>query len=1463
MQKLSKILNTAILTTTIFTFSFQSLAFSCPIDINSLRKLALDESATAARQAAYAKDAKPLVPAPDSPPTKTAKTALLVAPEGYVLRETMRSELVTSGYKTIVIDSASEAVDRLLDDIEPTVVIVHQDAGSQVAAEEGLAHSAVELGIPVILMAGQKQAAGLYESLPEKVCLMAIPSAQHELWGVLEMADRMVIGTKTALVVVPKSYDLLEALTDSLKGGGYDVTVVNTEYDVAGVLSSGPRPDVVIVHYEVDGATDEDGILERRVMHNTPAILMRSYRAIPREEDLRAAGVRIIYEPEYPSQRDQLVKIVDAATTPNLDALTYPNSFGEQTVYGLYAERDVSLCHGMVVIKKGITVDTAQARRTLPGALTRLIDEKEFPVFIHAHEWGHKVFNRLKEFIDISDSPDSSEMFATLFAWAALDKPFGLIPSEHDMIDAVLNRFGFNNPPVNLTNATLTQSTAFQELIAGLFETNHIRYDDLFVMLHRAGIVDVNREGRNTFVEDLTFEEHGSHAKDLRLALSQAINSGQLRPMQEPHAIFSAGVPVDEHRGIGGINGRVADCLYASLDTFIAQGRLLRDDPNVDLFREAYTRLRPGYDVLKEAHIDITGLVDDRLSGGMTADNGTALRVAALPVAELARTQNGESITSHLSLEEGIGWLAVGRPERPRSNAEIELDRLYMLESYNVVTDPKEIEKIDGHDNVSISGVDTKKRASLLDHENKVKLDTMVTWRDLGSPAAQRFFHYAHKEAFRRATVRCARIAKGADADEFRALYGPEPYGRGGRIYETARRSFEGAIIPDPKAVFSQRGIAQAAVWSDEKLAAFAWPRPEDVTPDKRIVIGISGGEAPGVNSYFARFAMQLAPLGYSIEIQRAGLKTLIGSKEAFNTNRIWIDQAMALEILGMPGADQLTSRVKLNEQTTETVIDNLSGYCNTYIQVGGGQHMEEAKKIAEKAEERGVEDFVVIALPKTIDWDTNGVYPVGAHSAVRSAHKLAIRSAPLPGSNQCVLVQAMGRLNGSLTVGTANMRPRDISQYTEPEISKMELVADESAATIPEYPVTMQDMIDAIKYAMETQKASLFVISEGAGDISLEDPVLIQVIENNPLLAEKLASLETDERGTFDINKLGIVDFLAAALEMDDELNLKLGKLLHIEEPGFSVRGVEESYIDTAVTQESIDLAARVITSPGHRQTAIDGGGICVAADTTAASVDDIKRTMAARPIPSGEVDLLVSGTVSHDELKAANVLGVAEEARKTQEVASVIKVFPEPAGFSFVAAVNALNSQVISARSMQRASICVIPRSDADEIISRYAKQDRSAISNLDTYARNRTSGRIIPITSGMNHDLETVIGMIYDAFLENGFVNLVISGDFKIRANDELLDLLVKSDPIFEFLVNSAKTDDQGNLIFGTNLAHLLIRALKSKVVVSEIGLGEDQRITSVRRNIIGRSLNLLPGEQLDVLGTVTQGNSLTDI
>ncbi|MDD5173207.1 MAG: 6-phosphofructokinase [Candidatus Omnitrophica bacterium] len=668
------------------------------------------------------------------------------------------------------------------------------------------------------------------------------------------------------------------------------------------------------------------------------------------------------------------------------------------------------------------------------------------------------------------------------------------------------------------------------------------------------------------------------------------------------------------------------------------------------------------------------------------------------------------------------------------------------------------------------------------------------------------------------------------------------------------------------------------------------WPDPKDVTPDKRIVMLISGGEAPGVNEYFWRDAEMHAELGYSVEVMHFGLKGLLkGKLEVGNNGRTWVNWERARGINGMPGAFAGTSRVKMSKSEIFKMLWDAADYTKTLEFIGGNDHLGEAAKVGEiinqitgaddyadfKGEKeefvkalkdilnkadisqseiesvfnelhKKLKDMLVIALPKTIDGDTK-VYPMGASTAHDRNEELIRRAAHNPftkeeiaaGKRACSVVQVMGRDNGYLAVVDGN--PTYLLLL--PEWSRG---------------VKWDTVREAVKSRLDKYGVCTVVTSEGFGIEYNEKgkvsgwPIIDEILEryHNPVLQAKYDNLGRDDQGNPLVTELAFADFVATALGADKEMGLKKrghDKNLFLENPAYSFRDTEPNDIDKAVAEFAIPIAIDISTNPALRREWISRGGVCIAADAGAMTMEKIRDTMKARSLTevTGKISLKDDVIFTEDELNEMNIIGHSDSAVNSLPDIKDIKVKERPAGVSFKTAEWATDSQAESLLDMARPdsrmiNICVISRKDESEgnaLIG--ALRDRKpAMFSPAEYVRNRTKSVASYVTSAEDMTLYELAKRIAGSVDKKNMAHLIISDKFKVHKDDALIKRLMKNPICATLLSNAQVTEDGKSYIFGARLADLLDYAFKE-------ALGK--KIKKIRSNILGESLNMLPGEE----------------
>ncbi|MFA5256041.1 MAG: hypothetical protein WC419_05040 [Candidatus Omnitrophota bacterium] len=305
--------------------------------------------------------------------------------------------------------------------------------------------------------------------------------------------------------------------------------------------------------------------------------------------------------------------------------------------------------------------------------------------------------------------------------------------------------------------------------------------------------------------------------------------------------------------------------------------------------------------------------------------------------------------------------------------------------------------------------------------------------------------------------------------------------------------------------------------------------------------------------------------------------------------------------------------------------------------------------------------------------------------------------------------------------------------------------------------------------------------------------------------------------------------------------------KNLFLENPAYSFRDTEPNDIDKAVAKFAIPIAIDISTNPALRREWISKGGVCIAADAGAMTMEKVRDTMKARSLTevTGKISLKDDVIFTEDELNEMNIIGHSDSAVNSFPDIKDIKVEKRPAGVSFKTAEWATDSQAESLLDMARpdsrmVNICVISRKDESEgnALIEALRDRRPAMFSPAEYIRNRTKFATFYITSVEDMALYELAKRIAGSVDKKNMAHLIISDKFKVHKDDVVIKRLMKN-PICATLVSNAQITEDGNsYVFGARLADLLDYAFKE-------ALGK--KIKKIRSNILGESLNMLPGEE----------------
>lgn len=284
----------------------------------------------------------------------------------------------------------------------------------------------------------------------------------------------------------------------------------------------------------------------------------------------------------------------------------------------------------------------------------------------------------------------------------------------------------------------------------------------------------------------------------------------------------------------------------------------------------------------------------------------------------------------------------------------------------------------------------------------------------------------------------------------------------------------------------------------------------------KMVPIFISGGECPGVNDYFAYVARALRKKGLIPIMVKNGIDGF--TKPDLHERVALITKKSEKCLLGVGGAEAGTSRVNLLKQSKEAIqlaLENMEGF-KALLPIGGGDHAvfwtTFATGLADRAQKQGdipADDLAVltgkidaitsrmVVVYKTIDGDVFG-QPLGLRTAIENGQK-AIYAAAASGSSmkKITVIGSMGADVGRLPIQAASKSSKRLAFLKASKRSddkalyyQIRRFQNQVLTLAPEIPVSLQQVVDAVRDIKEKNGSATVVVSEGFR-IREDDPLL------------------------------------------------------------------------------------------------------------------------------------------------------------------------------------------------------------------------------------------------------------------------------------------------------------------------------------------------------------------------------------
>ncbi|MCX5667267.1 MAG: 6-phosphofructokinase [Candidatus Omnitrophica bacterium] len=641
-----------------------------------------------------------------------------------------------------------------------------------------------------------------------------------------------------------------------------------------------------------------------------------------------------------------------------------------------------------------------------------------------------------------------------------------------------------------------------------------------------------------------------------------------------------------------------------------------------------------------------------------------------------------------------------------------------------------------------------------------------------------------------------------------------------------------GSIIAALRKVEEENSRQTAKAVSDLKDPRNAWPAWGDTGAENRCLVFVSGGDCAGLNPFIGYLSSELAAQGIAVAGVNKGLEGLI--KSDFSRNIVPVGREMSARMPYWSSVDFGSTRKSLEDGSDEAkqAIANIAATARTIVVIGGNDHLNEAAKLAELLKPYGI---TVIAIPKTIDNDTMNTTALGVLSSVAIAREEVYRAAAVPGSNRCVIVEGMGRNMGSLALQAANRYPDNFKELSPHLQRKIEYSRPTIMTLIPEHIVSIEGIRKQALARMRRYGGVTVVAAEGF-KLSKDDPDYDRLIKDNPVLAAAIKNIREDAHHNLIIPQGIAAEFIAAIL-----------KELHpeIEVLGFTPRGTVPTEGERNFAR---GLAKKAAEAVKERST---GQGVACSdlyQDPDRGVIKLVPVGTIAGKTPEGKslVKRLDQIITESDQIKAGAILRDDQPLEEFGAVAMPAM----PRQKSLVAVAGAVLAVAKSAWAHSRPSILHIDGPDADKVVAGIRDTIESVGIRNEGIAHDidLVKKSFILFHGGTRTTLSDIIRQVYNINSKNKYVNIILSGNFRISKTDSLLPSLVeKSEELAARLKASEKRSKNSTDYVFNGKTKDLGQVLKLILLNAEQPSADMKKMTDVRLTSLGSSLNALPGEE----------------
>jgi 6-phosphofructokinase len=583
-----------------------------------------------------------------------------------------------------------------------------------------------------------------------------------------------------------------------------------------------------------------------------------------------------------------------------------------------------------------------------------------------------------------------------------------------------------------------------------------------------------------------------------------------------------------------------------------------------------------------------------------------------------------------------------------------------------------------------------------------------------------------------------------------------------------------------------------------------------NVTIDgKTVIIGMGGGDTAGLNDFLADMIEQLTESGYRVLGVRNGFTGL--KSENLKDNLVELTPEIAGRIRGLPSFVLGSCRKKLEDKDIAIILRNITGAASLVL-IGGNDHLKNVEQLAVSAENEQM-DTTIIGVPKSIDNDFWTIMH-GFWSAVVAGRQIVARASINTKTEKdfttAAVFECMGRKSGSLTLELSKGCPY-------PHV-----------AIVPEVPVTIDDVISAYNNGVRN-----FFVSEGFS-LSEEDPKLGQLMGAYPKLKAMWEQSRTNP-------------------QRDDHHNPKLtGASLY-------VKGILKHFCGSKVEKTDLTYQLRgAFLQPDNKGIVFDTLLAGKFAEKTVSLINTKQSGLALTyNLGYGDVTGTVEAKAPGEVYASRNLISIlsGKSATKMDELSQedkelVSKLFSElgvmgvsntrydvifePMAAREVSLEDAVREAfygiAVSTHAHQYASVAELP----DNMIAS-CELDQSDIDKLPYALKTVVEGTkdsVLLLVPEKPENLSRIADSIKEIYGKAGYINIAISKDFMLNQKDELLESVLKTDPVLRVKFNEEGIVDAGTgmVKFESGVSYFIVGLYKYLIKQGKIKV-EGTKITDL--------------------------------